>query len=551
MTRGPSAAIPSADALRTPASAQPAAQTRGQPVAQTHTQAAPQTQTQPGAQTQTQPMAQTMAQPSARTTPQPSAPEQASSQAAAQASVRALPDFSALVDSSGKAVVNVVSVRVASASTDEDPLSQFFRRFGVPGGPGGPGAPGEPDGPGAAPDVPGGPDGPGGPSGQGAPVERGEGSGFIVSPDGYVLTNAHVVDQSTQITVKLSDRREFIAKVIGVDLRGDVAVLKIDAHDLPTVRIGDPSRLKPGHWVIAIGAPFGFENSVTAGVVSATARAVGDESSIVPLIQTDVAVNPGNSGGPLFNLDGEVVGMNSMIYSGTGGYQGVSFAIPIDVALDVEQQLLKTGKVTRGRFGLTVQEVNAQLAESFGLDRPRGALVSAVEPDGPADKAGVKAGDVILAIDKHPVDESTTLPGVVAHLRPGSSATVDLWRDRKPQQVKVKVAEMEEPSAAASAPRSGRAEGHEGAPSLGLGVRPLTPEERHEVGAEEGGLLIEDATGPAASAGLEPGDVILRAGDKPVRSAADLQQAAKSQGPVALLVQRQGAQLYVPLRPGK
>ncbi|HVY82581.1 MAG TPA: Do family serine endopeptidase [Steroidobacteraceae bacterium] len=511
-----------------------------------------------------------MAEAPAQATVQPNATQPAG-QTTAQASGRALPDFSELVETSGKAVVNVVSVRVGSASPDEDALREFFRRFGVPGGPGGPGkhgapgVPSEPDeqgGPDApsVPGIPGGPDAPGvpsvpggpdGPSGQSAPVERGEGAGFIVSPDGYVLTNAHVVDQSTQVTVKLTDRREFIAKVVGVDLRGDVAVLKIDAHDLPTVRIGDASRLKPGQWVIAIGAPFGFENSVTAGVVSATARAVGDESSIVPLIQTDVAVNPGNSGGPLFNLDGEVVGMNSMIYSGTGGYQGVSFAIPIDVALDVEQQLLKTGKVTRGRLGVTVQEVNAQLAESFGLDRPRGALVSAVEPDGPADKAGMKAGDVILAVDKRPVDVSTTLPGVVAHLRPGSHATVDLWRDRKPHQVNVKVAEMQQPSATASAPRSGKAEGHEGAPALGLGVRPLTPDEREQVGVEEGGLLIEDATGPAASAGLEPGDVILRAGDKPVSSANDLQRAAKSKAPVALLVQRQGAQLYVPLRPGK
>jgi serine protease Do len=452
-------------------------------------------------------------------------------------SVRGLPDFSALVEANGKAVVNVMSVRVASAMPDDDPLSQFFRRFGIPGGPGG------------------GPDG-GPPQAQGSPpVERGEGSGFIVSPDGYVVTNAHVVDQSTQVTVKLTDRREFVAKVVGVDPRSDVAVLKIDAKNLPTVRTGDPARLKPGQWVVAIGAPFGFENSVTAGVVSATSRAVGAENSIVPFIQTDVAVNPGNSGGPLFNLDGEVVGINSMIYSGTGGYQGVSFAIPIDVALDVEQQLLKTGRVTRGRIGVAIQDVNAQLAQSFGLDRPRGALVSSVEKGGPADKAGIKEGDIILAVDQRPVDVSSELPGVVAHLRPGSTATLDVWRDRKTQPVEVRVAQLQEPNAEQSADRGkgngkGGQEG-QGAPSLGLAVRPLSPQERSEIGAEEGGLVVGEATGPAASAGIQPGDVILRAGDKPVRSVNDLREAAKSSGTVALLVQRQDARIYVPLRPAQ
>jgi serine protease Do len=370
-----------------------------------------------------------------------------------------------------------------------------------------------------------------------------------VSSDGYVLTNAHVVDQSTQVTVKLTDRREFVAKVIGVDPRGDVALLKIDAHNLPTVKTGDPNRLKPGQWVIAIGSPFGFENSVTAGVVSATSRTIGPENSIVPFIQTDVAVNPGNSGGPLFNLEGEVVGMNSAIYSGTGGYQGVSFAIPIDVALEVQQQLMKTGRVTRGRMGVIIQDVNAQLAESFGLDRPRGALVSSVEKGGPADKAGLKPGDVILAMNARPVEISTQLPALVAHLRPGTTATLDVWRNRKADQVKVNIAELEEPHPQTASNRSGSA--GKNAPSLGLSVRPLTAQERHETGANEGGLVVEDATGAAAGAGIQPGDIITRAGDKPVRSVDDLRQAAKGRETVALLVQRQDARIYVPLRPGQ
>jgi serine protease Do len=451
-----------------------------------------------------------------RTSPSPSA----------DARARELPDFSGLVDAYGKAVVNVMSVRSVSPTPDDDPLGQFFRRFGAPGAPGGTSPQSQP-----AP-----------------PVQRGEGSGFIVSPEGYVLTNAHVVDQSTEVTVKLTDRREFAAKVVGVDARGDVAVLKIDARDLPTVKTGDPARLKPGQWVVAIGSPFGFENSVTAGVVSATSRAVGADNSIVPFIQTDVAVNPGNSGGPLFNLDGEVVGINSMIYSGTGGYQGVSFAIPIDVALDVQQQLMKTGHVTRGRLGVTVQDVNSQLAESFGLDRPRGALVSTVEKGGPAETAGLKPGDIILGVDGRPIELSTQLPGLVAHLRPGTTTTLNVWRNRRIQQLNVRVGELEEPRDEKTANR-GRGAG-KSAPALGLAVRPLTAEERGEVGADDGGLVVEEASGPAASAGIQSGDVILRIDDRPVKSVDDLRQAAKSNGTVALLVQRQDARIYVPLRPG-
>ncbi len=334
--------------------------------------------------------------------------------------VNALPNFAPLVEQSGPAVVNVDVVQNAQpiggpgAQGDQgggdDDLSDFFRRFGLPDGRGGRG---------------------GGFQFQPQP-QRGSGSGFIVTPDGYILTNAHVVADADQVTVKLNDRREFQAKVVGVDQRTDVAVIKIDAKALPTVRVGDPSKLKPGEWVLAIGSPFGFENSATAGIVSATSRSLPNEgNNYVPFIQTDVAVNPGNSGGPLFNLQGEVVGINSQIFSRTGGYMGVSFAIPIDVAMDVRDQLIKTGHVTRGRIGVSIQNVDGQLAESFGLDRPRGALVSSVVKDGPSAKAGVLPGDVILTVNDRVVETSAELPAVVARIKPGDSAKLTVWRGGK------------------------------------------------------------------------------------------------------------------------
>jgi serine protease Do len=432
-----------------------------------------------------------------------------------------------MVEKYGDAVVNVVSTRTAPSRwtrqlPSDDPFFEFFRRFGIP-------APGSQGGPSSGP-----------------PLQRGQGSGFIVSADGYVLTNAHVVDEASDVTVRLSDRREFPAKVIGTDARTDVAVLKIEARDLPTVKFGDSGKLRPGEWVVAIGTPFGFENSVTAGVVSATSRAVGAENSIVPFIQTDVAVNPGNSGGPLFNLRGEVVGINSMIYSGTGGYQGVSFAIPIDVALDVQQQLVKTGHVTRGRIGVTIQDVTASLAESFGMKRPRGALVSSVENDGPADKAGLKAGDVIVGVNGETVEVSTELPGLVAHLKPGSTAPFEIVRNGKTQEVKIRIAEMESDGRVASSGGAPRAD----APKLGLGVRPLSPEERRQA-ATDGGLMVEEVTGPAQVAGIRPGDIILRVGAAPVKNLADLKKAAEdAEGSVALLIQRNESQIYVPVRVG-
>jgi serine protease Do len=443
-----------------------------------------------------------------------------------------LPDFAALVERCGDSVVNVEVVGRAQlargpsgADSAEDPLTEFFRRFGIPGPQGAP--PGE------------------------SPLMRGNGSGFIVSPDGYILTNAHVVGEADEITVRLTDRREFTARLIGTDARTDVAVIKIDAEGetFPAVAIGDPSELQTGEWVLAIGSPFGLANTATAGIVSATSRSVGGGSP-VPFIQTDVAVNPGNSGGPLFNLDGEVVGINSMIFSQSGGYMGISFAIPIDTAIDVRDQLIKTGKVTRGRIGVSVQEVDAALARSFELDRPRGALVSSVERGGPADKAGLKPGDVILAVDGEAVDQSAQLSNVIASIKPGDQAKLTIWRAGKERQITARVDELEEsPRAASAAPRSrDTAEGNR----FGLVVRPLTPEEK-ESADTEGDLVVQEVEGPAARAGIQPGDIILAVNNRPVDSMKDLRDAASSlqnKQAAALLVERDGAQLYVPVGAG-
>ena len=441
---------------------------------------------------------------------------------------RALPDFSALVERYGPAVVNVEVVEKAQAGggipglSPNDPFYDFFRRFGIP-----------------TPDQ--------GPQGRQAPV-RGAGSGFIVNSDGYILTNTHVVANADEVTVRLTDRREFPAKVIGADERTDVAVIKINGTNLPIVKLGDPSRLKPGQWVLAIGSPFGFENSATAGIISATARAVPGEN-YVPFIQTDVPVNPGNSGGPLFNLAGEVIGINSQIFSRTGGFMGVSFAIPIDVARNVEEQLIKTGRVVRGRIGVTIQDVNAQLAESFGLDRPRGALVSSVEKDGPAARAGVAPGDVILAVDGRQIERFGELSSAIAGMRPGTDANLALWRNGKQQTLNVKVAELKEQQQSVAyrggkpkQPASGQAS------ALGLTVRPLEPREKEQANTQ-GSLLVEEVTGPAQAAEIQPGDIILGINGKRVHSVKELEDAAHAAGKnVALLIQREEAQIFVPLR---
>jgi serine protease Do len=461
--------------------------------------------------------------------PQPQSDTAVPTRAPIAAVAASLPDFSSLVEQYGAAVVNVEVVQKVRQTRgpggqSEDPLLDFFRRFGIP--PPGGGAPGG--------------------EGDGIP-ERGAGSGFIVSDDGYILTNAHVVMDADDVTVRLSDRREFPAKVIGADERSDVAVIKIDAQHLPTVRIGDPRQLRPGEWVLAIGSPFGLENSATAGIVSATSRAVGGEGSYVPFIQTDVAVNPGNSGGPLFNMRGEVVGMNSMIFSRTGGYMGLSFAVPIDVANDVREQLVKTGRVVRGRIGVGVQDVNAQLAQSFGLDRPRGALVSAVEEDSPAANAGVKAGDVILSVNDHDIDRVGTLPTEIAKMKPGSKADLVVWRDGKERTIGVRVDEMPQKEQTRTADRRDKADETE---RLGIAVRPLTPEEKKQV-ETDGNLVVEEVSGAAALAGVQPGDIILGVNGKPIQSVQQLRGAVKEkQSTVALLIERGNAQLFIPIRVG-
>ncbi|HEV2702447.1 MAG TPA: Do family serine endopeptidase [Steroidobacteraceae bacterium] len=438
-----------------------------------------------------------------------------------------MPDFSALVERYGPAVVNVEVVERPQAAgrggpDADDPLNDFFRRFGIPNQGG---------------------------QQRNTPPAHGTGSGFIVSQDGYILTNAHVVSAAETVTVKLTDRREFQAKVVGQDERTDVAVIKIDAKDLPVVKIGDPRQLKPGQWVVAIGSPFNFDNTATAGIVSATARSLPNDNSVVPFIQTDVAVNPGNSGGPLFNTRGEVVGINSQIFSQTGSYMGLSFAIPIDIAVNVENQLIKTGHVVRGRIGVSIQDVNAAFAESFGLGRPRGALVSSVEAGGPAEKAGIKPGDVILGVNGQTIDHYGELSLLISNMHVGSDARLSVWRDRKAQDIMVKIALVSDDATEKTAanrtpkgPSSGQAE------RLGLTVRALGADEKQQA-QTDGTLVVESVAGPAAAAGVQAGDIILGVNGKAVHSTAELQAAAKTAGKtVALLIQRQDQQIFVPLR---
>jgi serine protease Do len=430
----------------------------------------------------------------------------------------ALPDFTDIVQRYGPAVVNVSTTGATHTSAEaspfgqldpDDPMYRFFKHFGAPE------------------------------QHRGTPT-RALGSGFIVKSDGVILTNAHVVDGATEVKVKLTDRREYPAKVVGVDKQTDVAVLKIDAKGLPVVKVGDPTHMRVGEWVLAIGSPFGFENSATAGIVSARGRSLPGEG-YVPFIQTDVAVNPGNSGGPLFDSSGEVIGINSQIYSRSGGYMGVSFAIPIDVAMNVEQQLVAHGKVTRGKLGVTVQDVTQQLAESFGLSKPNGALVNSVEKGSPAAKAGLEPGDVILSLNGNEVTSSSDLPPRVADLKPGSGAKLEVWRDGRRRDLEVRVGG----NAEVVASEGGHHEAEGG--RLGLAVRPLSPEERKQAGVS-GGVLVQDVQGPAARAGIEPGDVILAVNGTRIDGVDQLRQAVSKSGKhVALLVERGDAQLFVPV----
>jgi len=435
-----------------------------------------------------------------------------------------LPDFTGLVETQGPAVVNISTTQIIRNPQafpnipENDPFYDFFRRF--------------------APQM---------------PQERESqslGSGFFISSDGYIMTNAHVVDHADKITVRLTDKREFSAKVIGADKRTDVALLKIEASGLPIITQGDPNKLKVGEWVVAIGSPFGFDSSVTAGIVSAKGRSL-PRDNFVPFIQTDVAINPGNSGGPLFNMNGEVVGINSQIYTRSGGSMGLSFAIPIDVAMQVADQLRTTGKVVRGRIGVTIQELTRELAESFGLSKPSGALVNSVEKNAPADKAGIEASDVILKFDGKPVDSSNDLPRIVAATKPGSKVVVELWRKGASKKVTVVVGQMPDEGMLASAATSKNEDGSEKIPRLGISVSELSKDQQQELEVT-GGLVVENVEGTAAIAsGLQQGDVLLAIGNVQIRSLAQfkdfLKQVAKGRN-VALLVRRGENVLYVAIR---
>jgi len=434
---------------------------------------------------------------------------------------RNLPDFADLADQQGPAVVNISTTSSPRAEqslppgAEEDPFFDFFRRFGPP---------------------------------QQRDYEaRSLGSGFVISADGYILTNTHVVDAADEITVRLTDKREFRATVVGTDKRTDVAVLKIEATALPVVKIGDPTALRVGEWVVAIGSPFGFDNTVTAGIVSAKGRSLPQEN-FVPFIQTDVAINPGNSGGPLFNMKGEVVGINSMIFSRTGGFMGVSFAIPIDVAVDVAKQLQTGGRVSRGRIGVVIQEVTKELADSFGLPRPVGALVNSVEKGGPADKAGILASDVILTFNNKEVVSSNELPRIVAGVKPGTKVPVQVWRKGAPKDLTIEVGETPDERGNRK-PQGGKPQ-TEQIGKLGLTLAELPAERRNELNVANG-VLVVNAEGVAARAGITRGDVILAVNNVEVKSVEELTKlltGGEKGRTVALLIKRGEGSLYVPLK---
>jgi len=437
-----------------------------------------------------------------------------------------LPDFTSLVDRVGVSVVNISVVhgkgRPGSAGDDEDdeegnPYREFQKRFG-----------GGPNGPGMRP--------------QQQQPSQGQGSGFIISNDGYIVTNAHVVDGATEVTVKLTDRREFTAKVVGADKRTDIALIKIEAKSLPAIEFSSKAAVRRGEWVVAIGSPFGFENSVSAGVVSGTQRALPN-GQMVPFIQTDVAVNPGNSGGPLINTAGQVVGVNSQIYSRSGGYMGLSFAIPAAVAVSITDQLKAHGKVQHGRLGIGVQGLNQTLAQSFGLEDANGALVGNVEKDSPAAKAGFKSGDVIRKIDGKAVTDSTDITSRIGNTKPGTSIKVEVWRDGKSIELTATVGTLDD-GKVASADDDADTKG-----KLGVAVRALTPEEQKSAGKT--GVLVEKSGGAAAKAGVQSGDLIVGVGTTRVSTPAELKaQVDKAGKSIALLIERQGRQIFVPVKIG-
>ncbi|MCX7185021.1 MAG: DegQ family serine endoprotease [Nitrosospira sp.] len=449
----------------------------------------------------------------------------------ASAQTRELPDFTDLVEKQGAAVVNISTVQTQSTLTnrafpgmpnipEDDPFFEFFRRHMPPNT---------------------------------APREfesRSLGSGFIISTDGHILTNTHVIESADEITVKLTDKREFRAKVIGTDRRTDVALLKIEATGLPKVTQGDPNKLKVGEWVVAIGSPFGFDNSVTAGIVSAKGRSLTQEN-FVPFIQTDVAINPGNSGGPLFNMKGEVVGINSQIYSRTGGFMGLSFAIPIDVATEISNQLIASGKISRGRIGVMIQEMTKELAESFGLAKPGGALVAAVQKDGPAEKAGIEARDVILKFDGKAITTSSDLPRIVGATKPGSKVPVQVWRNGSTKEMTVTVDEIPADEKAASRGGKRSSKAPETFNRIGLALSELNTEQKKQLEIDNG-LLVEDMqSGIASRAGMRPGDVILSINNQGVKTVEQFNQLlgkVEKGRNIALLVRRGGTATFITMK---
>ena len=430
-----------------------------------------------------------------------------------------LPDFVQLVEKYGKGVVNISTVREARVVEGADPFgfderhAEIFRRFGFPfpfgGGP------------------------------RQEPERRGTGSGFIISADGLILTNHHVVDGADEIKVRLTDNREFTGKVLGSDAKTDIAVVKIEAKDLPYLTMGNSDELKVGEWVAAIGSPFGLDNTVTAGIVSAKSRKLPSDQ-YVPFIQTDVAVNPGNSGGPLFNMKGEVVGINSQIFSTSGGFMGLSFAIPSNLAMQIKDQLVKNGKVTRGRIGVVIQSVTQDLAESFGMKAPKGAIVSQVEKDGPAAKAGLQEGDIITAVNGRAIDDSVDMPVIIGSMAPGSIAKLSIIRNNKDMTLDVKVEEAPNESASSNASKTAAAN------KLGVTVRPLNDEEKAK--AETEGLLVTESTGAARKAGIREGDIIVNVNGVKIKKTDDLARVLEKNKNLRVLVQRRDGRIFIPVR---
>ena len=468
-------------------------------------------------------------------------PPAVSAQSGNAPSVRGLPDFTDLVDQVGPAVVNIRTMeRVrgggsASGAGNDEEMQEFFRRFfGIP-----------------MPNTPRQTPRPNRPAPQAEQeVPRGVGSGFIISPDGFVMTNAHVVDGADEVLVTLTDKREFKAKIVGADKRTDVAVVKIDATGLPAVRVGDVNKLRVGEWVMAIGSPFGLENSVTAGIVSAKQRDTGD---YLPFIQTDVAVNPGNSGGPLINMRGEVVGINSQIYSRSGGFMGISFAIPIDEAMRVSEQLRATGRVTRGRVGVQIDQVTKEVAESIGLGKPQGALVRSVESGSPAEKAGVEAGDIITRFEGRVIEKASDLPRMVGNTKPGTKSTITVFRRGQNRDLSITIAELEADQAARRpAPKSSEAPKAQGAvQALGVTVTDLSEAQKRELKVKRG-VRVESVVEAAARAGLREGDVILSVANVEIQSARDFEAAvakANRSKPINMLIQRGELVQFVLIRP--